>query len=110
MDSQYLVSRRQVLAGSLVTALGVRTRRKLLADDASNSATDDKDKALIAITLDLEMSRNFPTWETTHWDYEKGNLNDETKNYTAEACRRVKASGGILPRFRRGPGAGARKR
>jgi hypothetical protein len=22
----------------------------------------------IAITLDLEMSRNFPTWETTHWD------------------------------------------
>ena len=20
------------------------------------------------------MSRNFPTWEKTHWDYEKGNL------------------------------------
>ena len=50
-------------------------------------------KALIAISLDLEMSRNFPTWETTHWDYEKGNLNDETKNYTTAACKRVKAAG-----------------
>src|SRR5207245_1618409 len=39
-------------------------------------------KALIAITLDLEMSRNFPRWEDTHWDYEKGNLNEETKRYT----------------------------
>ena len=25
-----------------------------------------KKKALIAITLDLEMSRNFPSWEDTH--------------------------------------------
>ena len=36
------------------------------------------------------MSSNFPAWEETHWNYEKGNLNDETKNYTVEACRRVK--------------------
>jgi len=56
-------------------------------------------KALIAITLDLEMSRNFPTWETTHWDYEKGNLNDETKKYAVEACRRIKAAGGVLHCF-----------
>ena len=40
-------------------------------------------KALIAITLDLEMARNFPKWEDTHWDYEKGNLNDEAKKYVA---------------------------
>src|SRR5437660_4166457 len=58
-----------------------------------------RDKALVAITLDLEMSRNFPTWETTHWDYEKGNLNAETKKYTVEACRRVKATGGVLHCF-----------
>src|SRR6516225_1815501 len=58
-----------------------------------------RDKALVAITLDLEMSRNFPTWETTHWDYEKGNLNAETKRYTVEACRRVKAQGGVLHCF-----------
>jgi peptidoglycan/xylan/chitin deacetylase (PgdA/CDA1 family) len=56
-------------------------------------------KALIAITLDLEMSRNFPTWEQTHWDYEKGNLNDETKKYAVEAARRVKARDGKLHFF-----------
>src|SRR3954452_10509298 len=50
-------------------------------------------KALVAITLDLEMSRNFPTWEQTHWDYEKGNLDADTKRYTVEACRRVRARG-----------------
>ena len=56
-------------------------------------------KALIAITLDLEMSRNFPTWETTHWDYEKGNLNNESKRYAVEAARHVKAHGGVLHSF-----------
>src|SRR5215468_1117212 len=63
------------------------------------SAAPADDKALIAITLDLEMSRNFPTWETTHWDYEKGNLNAETKKYTAEVCRRLKAKGGVCHCF-----------
>jgi Polysaccharide deacetylase len=56
-------------------------------------------KALVAITLDLEMSRNFPVWEQTHWDYEKGNLNDATKKYAVEAARRVKAQGGKLHFF-----------
>src|SRR6478609_7039883 len=59
----------------------------------------DSDKALIAITLDLEMSRNFPSWETTHWDYEKGNLNAETKAYAIEAARRVKERGGRIHFF-----------
>ena len=59
----------------------------------------EADKALIAITLDLEMSRNFPTWSDTHWDYEKGNLDASTKAYTVEACRRVKAAGGVLHCF-----------
>lgn len=59
----------------------------------------DSDKALVAITLDLEMSRNFPTWEATHWDYEKGNLNEETKRYAVEAALRVKAAGGVLHFF-----------
>jgi hypothetical protein len=78
------------------------SRRAFLGTCASTglgfAAADDR-KALIAITLDLEMSRNFPTWETTHWDYEKGNLNDETKKYTVEACRRVKAKGGVVHCF-----------
>jgi hypothetical protein len=57
------------------------------------------DKALVAITLDLEMSRNFPTWEQTHWDYAKGNLDDPTKRYATEAARRVKANGGVIHFF-----------
>ena len=36
---------------------------------------------MIAITMDLEMARNFPHWEDTHWDYEKGNLDEAA--YTA---------------------------
>jgi peptidoglycan/xylan/chitin deacetylase (PgdA/CDA1 family) len=57
------------------------------------------DRALIAITLDLEMSRNFPTWDDTHWDYEKGNLDLPTKRYAVEAARRVKAKGGVIHFF-----------
>jgi hypothetical protein len=35
----------------------------------------------------------------TGWDYEKGNLNAETKKYAREACRRVKHKGGVLHCF-----------
>jgi peptidoglycan/xylan/chitin deacetylase (PgdA/CDA1 family) len=57
------------------------------------------DKALVAITLDLEMSRNFPTRDQTHWDYHKGDLDAPTKRYAAEACRRVRAKGGRIHCF-----------
>jgi peptidoglycan/xylan/chitin deacetylase (PgdA/CDA1 family) len=57
------------------------------------------DKALIAITLDLEMSANFPTWEQTHWNFRKGDLDADTKRYAVEACRRVKAHGGHIHCF-----------
>src|SRR5688572_3318590 len=66
---------------------------------ASTASAAPLDRARIAITLDLEMSRNFPTWETTHWDYEKGNLNAETKAYAVEAARRVKERGGRIHFF-----------
>jgi peptidoglycan/xylan/chitin deacetylase (PgdA/CDA1 family) len=56
-------------------------------------------KAQVAITLDLEMSRNFPTWDSTEWDYEKGNLDEPTKKYAAEAARRVKKHGGRVHFF-----------
>ena len=55
--------------------------------------------ARIAISLDLEMSRNFPTWDQTHWDYDKGNLDQATKEYATEAARRVKAAGGRVHFF-----------
>src|SRR5215212_860776 len=55
--------------------------------------------AQVAITLDLEMARNFPTWNETRWDYEKGNLSDELKSYALEAAKRVNAAGGVIHFF-----------
>ncbi len=67
--------------------------------DYSQLRAAESDKCLVAITFDLEMSANFPTRETTHWNFEKGNLNNETKKYSVEAARRVKAAGGRLHFF-----------
>jgi peptidoglycan/xylan/chitin deacetylase (PgdA/CDA1 family) len=88
------LSRRELLASGAGFVAGAS-----LAAREQGPPKDDRRKALIAITLDLEMSRNFPTWETTHWDYEKGNLNAQTKKYAVEAARRVKAHGGRLHCF-----------
>ncbi|HQU43670.1 MAG: chitin deacetylase [Planctomycetia bacterium 21-64-5] len=56
-------------------------------------------KARIAITLDLEMSREYPRRDMTEWDYEKGNLDDATKQYAVEAARLVKQAGGRMHFF-----------
>lgn len=85
-------TRRQLLQAATAAALFPRS---LLP--AATPAPDGT--AQIAITLDLEMSRNFPTWEATHWDYEKGNLNEDTKRYSTEAARRVRAAGGVIHFF-----------
>src|SRR6266704_3417258 len=91
------VSRRHFFAGSAAAGLGVLASFDARAEDKLPAASDRPepadDQALVAITLDLEMSRNFPKWGDTHWDYEKGNLNAETKAYAVEAARRVKAHG-----------------
>src|SRR5436309_1629311 len=93
-----LISRRTFMASS---AAWVTLPRGMLGVAAGPEVASgaDEGKTLIAITLDLEMSRNFPTWDATHWDYEKGNLNDETKKYAIEAARRVKAHGGVVHFF-----------
>jgi peptidoglycan/xylan/chitin deacetylase (PgdA/CDA1 family) len=67
--------------------------------DAATAQAPRRDKALIAITLDCEMSRNFPNRADLHWDFEKGNLNQESKDYCVEAARRVKARGGVIHFF-----------
>ncbi len=87
------MSRRTFLAASAALAAAAGPLQY------SRAQAQEKRKASIAITLDLEMARNFPTWETTHWDYEKGNLNDETKKYAVEAARRVKKHGGVIHFF-----------
>lgn len=92
------LSRRRFLANcAAASALSLgATRSRAAEPDARNAHAG---KALIAITFDLEMSRNFPTRETTHWDYEKGNLNEETKRYSVEAARRVKEAGARMHFF-----------
>lgn len=104
MPRRGLPHRREFLASAAAAGIALAQGRSSRMWGAQTRAdrtrlAADPDKALIAITLDLEMSRNFPTWEETHWDYEKGNLNEETKRYTVEACRRVKEQGGVLHTF-----------
>src|SRR5512145_1219568 len=87
--------------------MGSLNRREFIASTAAALSTSAagqtpaqlRDRALVAITFDLEMSRNFPTREQTHWDYEKGNLNAETKRYAVEAGRRVRRHGGVIHYF-----------
>lgn len=90
------LSRRNFLGATAVAGGGLLLSKNMFAQPQKTAGVD---KALIAITLDLEMARNFPSWEDEHWDYEKGNLNDETKKYSVEAARRVKAHGGIIHYF-----------
>ncbi|MBX9787371.1 MAG: polysaccharide deacetylase family protein [Pirellulales bacterium] len=98
------ISRRQFFERSLAAAAAgslVGHLPSLAAPPASAAqpAARFGDEALVAITLDLEMSRNFPEWDVTHWDYEKGNLDEATKRYAREAARRVKARGGVIHFF-----------
>jgi peptidoglycan/xylan/chitin deacetylase (PgdA/CDA1 family) len=57
------------------------------------------DKALIAITIDLEMSRHYPRRGALEWDYCKGDLDEATKRYAVDVCRRVKKAGGKVHGF-----------
>lgn len=102
------LSRRQALAATAGAALSPYFPWQTCIGEEPNEAPKStlgpedpahKDKALIAITLDLEMSRNFPQWEDTHWDYEKGNLNEPTKHYTTQAAELVAEHEGPLHCF-----------
>ena len=97
--STHSITRRGWLASTGALATYFALERGVNAAAKCASGNEDDAPALIAITLALEMSRNFPTRETMHWDFEKGNLNTETKAYAVEAARRVKARGGRLHFF-----------
>jgi len=97
------LSRRDFLAGVSAAGAGLTYNGLLRANEKLSDPAADDAKALIAITFDLEMSAGYPVKgkprDTYPWDYQKGNLNDETKQYTVEACRQVKAKGGLLHCF-----------
>ncbi|MCA9000110.1 MAG: polysaccharide deacetylase family protein, partial [Planctomycetaceae bacterium] len=85
------LSRRSFVAGGLVGLLG--SRCSLARDQQQNR------KAQIAITLDLEMSRMYPERDNLEWDYQKGNLNAPTKNYSLDAARLASERGGTIHFF-----------
>ncbi len=89
----HAATRRNFLAASAALGAGLLVPHWVRGTDA------DRKRALIAITLDLEMSANFPRWEDTHWNFEKGNIDDDSKHYAVEAARRVKARGGVVHCF-----------
>jgi hypothetical protein len=90
-----MITRRHFLTTSAALSGGL-----LVPSPPSSRGAEAKEKqAQIAITLDLEMSRNFPRWEDTHWDFEKGNLDEATKQYALGVARRVKARGGVVHFF-----------
>ena len=74
------ISRRQFLTTTAATTAAAATGLPV-------SAAPKPDKAQIALTLDLEMSRHYPRRGLTEWDYQKGNLDKATKAYSLKAAR-----------------------
>ena len=71
--------RREFLKG--IAALAIPAGLPSSADAATTNS------AQIAITYDLEMSRHYPKRGNTEWDYQKGNLDQDTKNYSVAAAK-----------------------
>jgi hypothetical protein len=85
------VSRRRFL--SAVTAGGV-------ASAAGWSVAQPRPRpALVAITLDLEMSAEYPRRGMTEWNYRKGDLDADTKRYAVRAAEVAKGLGGLVHFF-----------
>ena len=84
------------------------TRRRFLAATAASTfaaaaglstfASANR-KALVAITLDLEMSAEYPKRGMTEWNYRKGDLDADTKKYAVGAAKIAKDRGGLIHFF-----------
>ncbi len=93
MLSHTRLDRRAFLAGSVAATMG-------LAAAVGRAQNDPhRGQALLAVTLDLEMSRHYPKRGMLEWDYEKGNLDADTKQYAVEAGRVAKEHGGRIHYF-----------
>lgn len=85
-------TRRQFLAGTAAAVAAATCGWMSRADEAQRTAQ-------IAITLDLEMSAEYPKRGMTEWNYRKGDLDDATKQYALRAGELVKKYGGVLHYF-----------
>src|SRR5438270_335418 len=56
-------------------------------------------QALVAVTLDLEMSAEYPRRGMTEWNYRKGDLDADTKRYAVRAAEVAKDRGGLVHFF-----------
>ena len=92
-DRNRSLTRRGFLAGSVAATMGAAGLM------AKNRSAALKNKALISITLDLEMSRHYPKRGMLEWDYQKGNLDEATKKYSVDAARVAKEHGGLIHFF-----------
>ena len=91
---------RQMLNADAHTHFVARTAGSAASESESQRVlAADWSKALVAITFDLEMSMHYPIWDQMEWNYEKGLLDKASIDYTVEAARRVKASGGRMHDF-----------
>src|SRR6476620_2403670 len=70
-----------------------------LAAGAAACARPRPAKALVAITLDLEMSAEYPRRGMTEWNYRKGDLDADTKRYAVRAAEVAKERGGLIHFF-----------
>ncbi|WP_417386867.1 polysaccharide deacetylase family protein [Gimesia sp.] len=93
MKSHFSPARRSFLNTAIAATLGIQTAR------LTASESQDTPKAQIAITFDLEMSRQYPRREMMEWDFQKGNLNQETKNYSLKAAEIASGLNGIIHYF-----------
>jgi peptidoglycan/xylan/chitin deacetylase (PgdA/CDA1 family) len=81
------------------------TRRRFLVASgaaalaAAAGAAPRPRKARVAITLDLEMSAQYPRRDMLEWNYQKGNLDEPTKQYAVAAARLVREAGGVIHFF-----------
>ena len=78
---------------------GLMGRRRFLTQVAclpfatSLSRPACRHRALIAITLDLEMVRHYPRRGMLEWDYKKGDLDEATKRYAVRVAERAAEHG-----------------
>ncbi|HAH47321.1 polysaccharide deacetylase family protein [Gimesia sp.] len=92
-DSHFSLSRRSFLSSAIATTLGIQPYNFSAAESPVTS------KAQIAITFDLEMSRQYPRRDMLEWDFQKGNLNQETKAYSLKAAEIASGLNGLVHYF-----------